>query len=83
VSGILPAFRLGSSHSSWRVSEANLMAFIHRHGHHDPADVAESADPNQLPTPAPSPALLTTRRNAEGLKLVELQRRLTDPNWDA
>jgi excisionase family DNA binding protein len=30
--GHLPAFRLGAGRTSWRISEADLMAFITRHG---------------------------------------------------
>ncbi len=74
TSGHLPAFRLGPGRTSWRCTETDLLAFVARHGHHDPADVAASTDPDHLPTPATAPAVLTTRRSAEGLHLLELQR---------
>lgn len=74
ASGNLRAFRLGPGRTSWRVSEAALWEFITRYGHHEPATVAATTDPDQLPTPAPAPVLLTRRRSAEGLQLVELQR---------
>jgi hypothetical protein len=45
------------------------MAFIVRHGHHEPATVAATTDPDQLPTPAPAPVLLTIDRTPDGLML--------------
>jgi excisionase family DNA binding protein len=83
TNGVLPATRLGPGRTSWRVRSADLMAFIHRYGHHEPADVAESPDPDQLPTPAPPPGLLTRRRTAEGLQLVELCSPPADSDKDA
>lgn len=73
VNGVLPATRLGPGRTSWRVRSADLWSFIHRYGHHEPATVAATTDPDQLPTPAPAPALLTRRRTPEGLQLIGLQ----------
>ena len=81
TAGPLPATRLGPGKSSCRVTETDLLAFTHRWGHHSPADVADSLDPDRLPTPAPAPGLLTTRRTAEGLQMIELQH--PDPDLDA
>ena len=81
TAGHLPATRLGPGKSSWRVTETDLLAFTQRWGHHSPADVADSLDPDRLPTPAPPLGLLTTRRTAEGLQMIELQH--PDPDLDA
>jgi excisionase family DNA binding protein len=70
VNGVLPATRLGPGRTSWRVRSADLMAFIHRYGHHEPATVAASPDPDQLAPPTPAPVLLTTERTPDGLLLV-------------
>ncbi len=70
MNGVLPATRLGPGRTSWRVRSADLWSFIHRYGHHEPATVAASPDPDQLPTPTSAPALLTTERTADGLLLV-------------
>jgi excisionase family DNA binding protein len=71
TAGHLPAFRLGPGKSSWRVTAADLAAFIRRWGQHDPAHVAEVTDPNRLTTR--TRARLTTRRTPDGLLLVGLQ----------
>ncbi len=73
ASGNLRAFRLGPGRTSWRVSETALWEFITRYGHHEPATVAESPDPDQLAPPTLAPALLTTERTPDGLLLVGLQ----------
>ena len=80
TAGHLPATRLGPGKSSWRVTETDLLAFTQRWGHHSPADVADSLDPDRLPTPAPPLGLLTTRRTAEGLQMIELQHPDPDPD---
>jgi excisionase family DNA binding protein len=71
TAGHLPAFRLGPGKSSWRVTDADLIAFIGRWGQHDPAHVAAVTDPDRLTTR--TRARLTTRRTPEGLQLVGLQ----------
>jgi excisionase family DNA binding protein len=71
VNGVLPATRLGPGRTSWRVRSADLWSFIHRYGHHEPADLAAVPDPNRLTTRTRS--RLTTRRTPEGLQLVGLQ----------
>ncbi len=69
--GHLSATRLGPGRTSWRVAEEDLWAFIHQHGHHDPADVVSVADPDRLTTR--TRARLTTRRTPDGLQMVGLQ----------
>ena len=70
TAGHLPATRLGPGKSSWRVTETDLLAFTVRYGHHSPADVADSTDPDNLPPITLQPVTLATERTADGLLLV-------------
>lgn len=71
--GHLYAVRLGEGRTAYRIHAADLMAFVTRHGHHDPAAVAAS-HPDTLPAFTPRPVRLVTHRTPNGVLLVEPYR---------
>lgn len=66
--GHLPAVRLGPGRTAYRIPTEALLAFIARHGVHEPADVADA--PGELPDFTPAPVLLLETRTPDGLRLV-------------
>lgn len=71
--GKLPALRLGSGRTSFRIHADDLMAFVQEHGHHDPAKVAAS-HPDILAPFAPRSVTLVTYQRPDGFLLVEPYR---------
>lgn len=72
--GHLAAVRLGPGRTAYRIPADALLAFVERHGHHDPELVADTPDADRLPPFTTERVALEVSRTPDGLRQVRLHR---------
>lgn len=72
--GHLAAVRLGPGRTAYRIPADALLAFVERHGLHDPELVADTSDPDRLPAFTTHTVELEVSRTPDGLRRVCLHQ---------